>query len=234
MSNPIERGPRRRPPRPLRGPALSRLPPVPDRQRGRDDRRRDAERGGRVGAVREDRIPSSALASVGLVQALPVLLLSLPAGHLADRFVAEDQSSLGDGRGDGCRLARAGGGLVLAWPDRRGITCSSVLIGSGAGRSASRPGGPSCRNWSRASVFHNAVTWRSAPGRSPRWSGRGWGARGSPCSRGRPPSTWRMRRAGWSFCAMIAAIRARPAATSRDPMTLDRSRPGSGSSGTRS
>ncbi|MDB5352587.1 MAG: transporter [Planctomycetota bacterium] len=160
-----------------------------------------------------------ALAFVGLVQALPVLLLALPAGLVADRFSRKK--------------------VVLA--TAAAITCGSIGLAAvswlhapvawfyvflaiiGIAGAFSFPA-----RWAfmpelvPGEDFHNAVTWRSSAWQVAAMVGPGLGGLGIALFKTATPVYLADAACGVVVCAMIASIRSRPAVNKKsDPMTWD-------------
>ena len=158
-----------------------------------------------------------ALAMVGLVQALPVLLLSLWAGHVADRFSRKKIvlatafvmmcGSIG--------LAMASWSQAPVWAS---YACLGVIGVAGAFSFPAR--------WAfmpelvPEADFHNAVTWRSSAWQVAAMIGPALGGAGIAAFHVATPVYLADAACGLVVMAMIASIRGRPAkARQRQPMT---------------
>lgn len=148
------------------------------------------------------------LAFVGLVQAMPVLLLSIPAGNVADRFsrkkVVLTMASL---------MTCGSFGLTIASRMHAPLIWFYVLLGMiGVAGAFSFPA-----RWAFMPElvperdFHNAVTWRSSFWQIAGMVGPGLGGLGLAMFRESWPVYLADGLCGLVVCVMIAAIRTRPA-----------------------
>lgn len=148
------------------------------------------------------------LAFVGLVQALPVLLLSLPAGQVADRFSRKKVVLA-----TAATLTCGSFGLAVASRLDAPILWFYVLLGViGVAGAFSFPA-----RWALMpelvpeADFHNAVTWRSSAWQVAAMVGPGLGGLGIALFRSPTPVYFADGICGLVVCLMIAAIRGRPA-----------------------
>lgn len=160
-----------------------------------------------------------ALALVGLVQALPVMLLALPAGHVADR-VSRKKVVLATAIATTCGSV----GLAAASWAHAPVWLYYVFLGiigiSGAFSFPAR--------WAfmpelvPEEDFHNAVTWRSSAWQVAAVAGPSMGGLGLWLLDSPTPVYLADAACGVVVCAMIAAIRGRPAPSAKSgPMTWD-------------
>ena len=160
-----------------------------------------------------------ALALVGLVQALPVLLLALPAGHVAD-IVSRKKVVLTTAAVMTCgSLGLAG----VSWAHAPVAWFYVFLAIIGIAGAFSFPA-----RWAFMPElvpprdFHNAVTWRSSAWQVAAMVGPGMGGLGIAAFRSATPVYVMDAICGVVVCSMIAAIRARPSARKHDgPMTWE-------------
>ncbi|MBX6311941.1 MAG: MFS transporter [Isosphaeraceae bacterium] len=159
-----------------------------------------------------------ALGLVGLVQAVPVVLLVLPAGHVADRFprkgiVIATQSL----------MAIASIGLAVASQRRGPIGLVYACLGlAGVASAFAFPA-----RWAflpqlvPTSVFGNAVTWRSSVWQVSAVLGPALG--GYLLGQTRSPTMIYLVDAGCSVVvlAIVATIRGRPQERPAEPFSLD-------------
>jgi MFS family permease len=95
---------------------------------------------------------------IGLVMAMPVLLLALPAGMAADRFSRKSIIML-------AQVGLAASGLALAWASYHEaplIWMYAALLGTGIFRALGWPASQAIvTGLVPAKIFTNAATWRS-------------------------------------------------------------------------
>jgi MFS family permease len=161
---------------------------------------------------------SLALGIVGGVQALPLILLALPAGHLADRKDRRKIIALSQLAAAICSL-----GLALTSHFQGSITLLYLLLFLGAtaqavgwpARSALMP------QLVPDGIFANAATWNSSAFQIAAVAGPaiggfvvGWYFMG-------PTGAYLLDAAcAFTFCLIMLAVRAGPSERSRDPATL--------------
>ncbi len=148
------------------------------------------------------------LAYVGLVQALPVLLLSLPAGHVADRFprrnVVLAMAAI---------MTCGSFGLTVASRMQAPIGWFYLILGvNGIAGAFSFPA-----RWAfmpelvPARVFHNAVTWRTSAWQVAAMMGPGVGGLGLASFGYATPVYFLDGICGLIVCLLLASIPVRPA-----------------------
>ena len=141
----------------LRSPRLS---SDADRQRSRRAAAPECSSWPSIGRSTSEPSPKAALGFVGLFQFFPVLLLSIPVGHLADRISRKWLFVFAQ-----AILAAASAGLVRSFPisRRRSFGSYPILIVIGVGRAFSAPA-----RWALLpqivppEALGNAVTWNSS------------------------------------------------------------------------
>ena len=156
-----------------------------------------------------------ALGWVGLVQALPVILLALPAGHLADRFDRRRIVRWSSGLSAACSLGLAG----VSWGGWRVEWIYSLLALNAVGRALGWP--------ARASLlpqvvppelFNNAVTWNSSFFQISSVLGPAVG--GLVLLGGTPPAYLIDAGCAVAFAVLIGGLTLRPITRSVEPATL--------------
>ncbi len=156
------------------------------------------------------------LAMVGLVQALPVLLLSLWAGHVADRF-SRKNVVLATAFVMTCGSVGLASVSWLHAPVWASYVCLGMIGIAGAFSFPAR--------WAfmpelvPEKDFHNAVTWRSSAWQVAAMVGPGLGGLGIAAFKSATPVYLADAACGMVVLSMIAAIRGRPAVKRlREPM----------------
>jgi MFS family permease len=159
----------------------------------------------------------AALGLVGLVQFLPVLLLSLPAGHAADRF---SRKRLFLAAQSLMTLASAGLATLSAIEGPVPLMYLALLL-VGVGRAFSAPA-----RWSilpqvvPAGALANAITWNSSGWQVASMLGPAVGG-GVIAVTGRAAGAYELAAAAFAACAgLVAPIRLRPVERLADPPTF--------------
>ena len=158
-----------------------------------------------------------ALGWVGLVQAFPVILFALPAGHLADRFDRRRLVILGQALGVLCSLGLTG----LSWSNGPVSGFYALLFLGALARAVYWPASLALMpQLVPRAAFSNAVTWKSTTFQVASVTGPAVGGflialSGHPAVVYASTAVLTLVNVG-----MVAALRARPVARVREPMSM--------------